>query len=48
VNSTRFAALPAADATYREQVQMGSTSPIDVEQSRELIREIAEGIPALK
>jgi hypothetical protein len=40
-----LAAIPAAVARYRELVEnLGSKSPIDIEQAREIIRSIADRI----
>jgi chromatin segregation and condensation protein Rec8/ScpA/Scc1 (kleisin family) len=40
-----MAALPIAVARYRQMVENLGTSPIDIEQAREVIREITDRIP---
>jgi chromatin segregation and condensation protein Rec8/ScpA/Scc1 (kleisin family) len=40
-----LAVLPAAVARYREMVENLGESPIDIEQAREVIREITDRIP---
>lgn len=40
-----LAVLPVAVARYREMVENLGSSPIDVEQAREVIREITDRIP---
>ena len=41
-----MAAIPAAMARYRELVaKLGSKTPMDIEQAREVIRSIADRIP---